>query len=235
MNRVDPPPRLVLFRSCFLVTSLLALVFCFLLFRPSTDFQAGRQDQLASQPALQRAVQDLWVELDRLERLLQETHSGVAKDPREPLLPGEKFFPSHRKLLEKTGWFTYVDWAIEQVRYWPQETVNGKEGIIGLSSFSNGNRVADVAVKGRDDISVVGTLVHKAGHLEGVAKHGTTFSEDWARETERKFYRQLAQHVAQLSSSQSTVRKTDVERRGQLYKWRDEHGNDVFSSNPPNR
>lgn len=104
----------------------------------------------------------------------------------------EKFLPAHRKILEETGWFEYVNNNIDVLEYYDYPSFDHPDGpAVGLSFVRNGRRVAQIAVKDMTAEEVAQVLAHEAGHLVGVLQIGTQHSEDVAQAVEAQFRRDL--------------------------------------------
>ncbi len=102
--------------------------------------------------------------------------------------------PAHRSILEEYGWLPWVEQHVDRVEYypWPGFKHPVVNGAIGLAVHHNGERIAQIATQGRDDVSIVATIIHEAGHLAGVAQYGTCFGEETAKSLERRFRNQIA-------------------------------------------
>lgn len=120
--------------------------------------------------------------------------SVVAAEPTgaPPAGQARGLLPDHRRLLEETGWLSYVQGNIDLVEYYPWPGFQTPDGAaMGVAVYKNGQRIARVAMEDRDDVSIVATIVYDAACLAGIAQTGTLFGQDVSEELEERFLRDV--------------------------------------------
>jgi hypothetical protein len=96
--------------------------------------------------------------------------------------------PSHRQILEATGWLSFVEAHIDVLRYYPWPAFATESGPAwGLAMCTTGQRVAHVALEGRSDRDVVATIVHEAAHLAGLHEIGRMHDQRYAEAITAQF------------------------------------------------
>lgn len=104
-----------------------------------------------------------------------------------------KMVPSpYREPLAEAGYLEFVEGNIDLIRMYDWDSFQHPKGpAIGLSTYLNGKRFADIATKGRTTDDIAATLVHEATHLQGILTSREYRDEISAGEVEEQFVQTL--------------------------------------------
>ncbi len=118
--------------------------------------------------------------------ILQHHRSAVSST-----LPAvaEQLRPEDREILRATGWLTFVEDSVDEIDYFPYETIafDTQVEAYGVATTDDG-RKALIAVGGdKPELQVLKIIVHEATHLAPWNKYGWKAGDTAAYAAEAKF------------------------------------------------
>jgi hypothetical protein len=140
----------------------------------------------------QSGVHLAWV-TQEVAREYARQQGSLGSGASQPATRAAGLLAVHRDLLDRAGFLDFVLRNVELIRYWPWPAMKCGEAdsAVGCAQYADGQRIVDVAVRDRDDLDVVATIVHEAAHLAAISQTGAMASEEEANAVSDAFVRQV--------------------------------------------
>ncbi len=116
-----------------------------------------------------------------LAAVLQHRHSAAAT-------VAAQLRPEDREILRATGWLKFVEDSVDEIEYFPYETIafDTQVEAYGVATTDNG-RKALIALGDKPELQVLKIIVHEATHLAPWNKYGWKAGDTAAYAAEAKF------------------------------------------------
>jgi hypothetical protein len=140
----------------------------------------------------QSGVHLAWV-TQEVAREYARQQGSLGSGASQPATRAAGLLAVHRDLLDRAGFLDFVLRNVELIRYWPWPAMKCGEtdSAVGCAQYADGQRIVDVAVRDRDDLDVVATIVHEAAHLAAISQTGAMASEEEANAVSDAFVQQV--------------------------------------------